>query len=178
MEKKFAAGKLVLGYWDIRGLAQPIRYLLAHIGLDYEDKQYFYGEAPGFSKDAWFSVKASSGFDFPNLPYLIDGDLKITESHAIYRYLCNKYRPELLGKSVADKAKVDMVMGVSQDIRSASYNMIYETGDWEGLKVLGYERFAPISKFLAHNKFIVGEYPTFPDFFVYENIELFDFICD
>ena len=172
------AGKLVLGYWDIRGLAQPIRYLLAHVGAEYEDKQYFYGEAPDFNKDSWFSVKQTLGFDFPNLPYLIDGDLKVTESHAIHRYLCNKYRPELLGKTTEDKAKVDMIMGVSQDIRSASYNMIYETGDREGLKTLGYERFAPISKFLADKPFIVGDYPTFPDFFVFENIELFDFICD
>ncbi len=57
--------------------------------------------------------------------------------------------------------------------------MFYETGDREGLKALGYERFGPIAKFLGDKKpFIVGEYPTFPDFFIYENIELFDFICD
>ncbi len=25
---------------------------------------------------------------------------------------------------------------------------------------------------------MVGDYVTFPDFFMYENIELFDFVCD
>ena len=55
-----AAAKPVLGYWDIRGLvrealvaprqhnrpdaaskqAQPIRLLLAHAGIDYEDRLY------------------------------------------------------------------------------------------------------------------------------------------
>ena len=30
----------VLGYWDIRGLAQPVRFLLAHLGVEYEEKTY------------------------------------------------------------------------------------------------------------------------------------------
>ncbi|EEC08645.1 hypothetical protein IscW_ISCW005479 [Ixodes scapularis] len=34
-----AAMAPVLGYWDIRGLAQYIRYLLAHAGVQYEDKR-------------------------------------------------------------------------------------------------------------------------------------------
>ncbi len=35
--------------------------------------------------------------DFPNLPYLIDDDLKISEAFAILRHLCRKHKPELLG---------------------------------------------------------------------------------
>ena len=102
-----------MGYWDIRGLVAPIKYLLEHVGVEYEDKRYFYGDVPPFSKDAWFSVKHTVGLDFPNLPYLIDGDYNLTESHAIYRYICNKYRPDLLGKTPQDKGVVDMVMGVT-----------------------------------------------------------------
>jgi glutathione S-transferase len=30
---------------------------------------------------------------FPNLPYLIDGDVKVTESLAILKYIAKKYRP-------------------------------------------------------------------------------------
>ena len=105
--------KLIIGYWDLRGLVAPIKYLLEHLNVQYEDKQYFYGEAEtGFNKDSWFSVKNTLGFPFPNLPYLIDGDLKLTESHAIYRYKCNKYKPEYLGNNLVQKAKVDMIMGV------------------------------------------------------------------
>ena len=126
MQKKAA---LILGYWDIRGLGAPIRYLLEYLQVPYEDKQYFLGEAPDFSKEAWFKVKHTMGFDFPNLPYLIDGDVQITESEAIFRYICNKYKPELLGKTVEDKAKVDMLYSYSADIRKASYSIAYETGD-------------------------------------------------
>ena len=118
------------------------------------------------------------GFDFPNLPYLIDGDLKLSESEAIFRYISNKYNPELLGKNTEDKAKVDMLYSFSTDIRKASYNIAYETGDRNAIQALAFERFAPISKFLGDKDFIVGSYVTFPDFYISEQIEMFDFFCN
>ena len=30
----------ILGYWDIRGLAQGIRYQLVYIGVEFEDKYF------------------------------------------------------------------------------------------------------------------------------------------
>jgi len=40
--------------------------------------EYEQGDAPDFSKEVWFSIKPTLGFDFPNLPYLTDGDYKLT----------------------------------------------------------------------------------------------------
>ena len=40
------------------------------------------------------------------------------------------------------------------------------------------EGFGKISAFLGDKDFIIGDYVTFPDFWIYENIELFDFVCD
>jgi glutathione S-transferase len=49
--------------------------------------------------------------DFPNLPYLIRGDFKITESTAIANYIIRSSKhPELLGKNIEDQAKVEMLM--------------------------------------------------------------------
>lgn len=81
-----------LGYWGIRGLAQPIRFLLAYLGVEYTNKNYL---AP----EEWFGKdKNDLGLDFPNIPYLIDGDVKITESSAIPVHLIKKHkRNELLG---------------------------------------------------------------------------------
>merc|ERR1711872_592073 len=99
--------KPVLCYWDIRGLAQPIRLLLTYTGTDFEDKMLSCGPAPGFDKSCWFDNKYSLGLDFPNLPYYIDGDIKITQSNAILRYIARKN--DLVGKNETEKAMVDMM---------------------------------------------------------------------
>lgn len=64
---------MTLGYWDIRGLADSIRLLLVNNNVNFEDKRYS-------NPDDWFKKdKFNLGLDFPNLPYLIDGDVKLTQ---------------------------------------------------------------------------------------------------
>ena len=93
--------KIKLGYWNIRGLAHPIRYLLEFIEHPYEDILYEQGDAPNFSVECWNNVRHKIGLDFPNMPYMIDEEVKLTDSAAIMIYLCHKYAPELLGKDSA-----------------------------------------------------------------------------
>ena len=71
-----------LGYWNIRGLAQPIRYLFVIAEVDFNDKRYPFGEGNTFAEiesviKHWKPDKESLGLDFPNLPYYIDGDVKV-----------------------------------------------------------------------------------------------------
>ena len=71
-----------LGYWNIRGLAQPIRYLLVIAEVDFNDKRYPFGEGHTFAEREsvlkhWKQDKENLGLDFPNLPYYIDGDVKV-----------------------------------------------------------------------------------------------------
>lgn len=91
--------KPVVGYWHIRGLAASIRYMMHFAEVDFEDVTYECGPAPEHNKDCWFSVKESLGMDFPNLPYFIDGDFKLTETLAIHKYIAHKWAPALLGKT-------------------------------------------------------------------------------
>jgi glutathione S-transferase len=65
--------------------------------VDFEDKQYARGPAPEYDASQWTDEKNNLGMDFPNLPYLFDEDYKITESMAIMKYICAKWKPELLG---------------------------------------------------------------------------------
>ena len=64
-------------YWDIRGRGEGLRNFLHYNDVEFEDKRY------GFANAAeWFEEdKKALGFEFPNLPYLIDGDLKV-DAHA------------------------------------------------------------------------------------------------
>ncbi|MRA94238.1 hypothetical protein GH868_30405, partial [Bacillus thuringiensis] len=79
------------GYWNIRGLAEPIRLMLHYVGEDFEDKMYNVGPAPDFNRDSWLKKKFKLSLDFPNLPYYIDGDVKITQSSAITMHIARKH---------------------------------------------------------------------------------------
>ena len=78
---------ILLGYWRIRGLAQPIRYLLEYTEHPYQDVMYEQGDGPNFSVECWTSVKNTLGLDFPSIPYLIDYEAKLTDPYTIMIYL-------------------------------------------------------------------------------------------
>ena len=126
---------MILGYWKIRGLYSPIIYMLKYLKVDYEEIQYDQGDGPEFSREDWYKVKFTIGYDFPNLPYLQDDELKITETPAILRHIARKFgSPEFNGKSVKDKANIDMVYGLVSDIRYDTMVHCYLTGDIEGAR--------------------------------------------
>ena len=91
--------KPTLGYWKIRGLGSQIRYELEYLGVDYDEKQYEQGNAPDYDRSCWLDEKDNLGLKFPNLPYFIDGETRLTEPGAIMKFIANKYGPELLGST-------------------------------------------------------------------------------
>ncbi|XP_048409515.1 glutathione S-transferase Mu 3-like [Stegostoma tigrinum] len=163
---------MILGYWDIRGLAQPIRLLLEYTGTAYEEKLYSCGEAPNYDKSCWFDVKSKLGLDFPNLPYLIDGDVKITQSNAIMRYIARKQK--LVGETEDEKIRVDMLENQAMDFRMGFVRLAYDP-DFEDLKADYLKGLSSILKqfsdFLGKRPWFAGDKITFVDFLMYE---LFD----
>ncbi|XP_077575817.1 glutathione S-transferase Mu 3-like [Stigmatopora nigra] len=169
-----------LAYWDIRGLAQPIRLLLEYTGTEYEDKFYSCGEAPDYDKSCWFNEKQKLGMDFPNLPYLEDGNRKIVQSNAIMRYIARKHN--LCGESEDEKIRVDIMENQSMDFRNGFVRMCYT--DLKAMKP-GYLQALPgvltqFSKFLGGHKWFAGDKITFVDFIMYELLDqhrMFDPSC-
>lgn len=90
--------------------------MMAYCGVDYESKVYIRGPEPDFSKKNWLDEKHNLGLDFPNLPYLIDGDFKLTESKSIMKYIAKKYEPSLLGRDAEEIARADMVSRVHDSL--------------------------------------------------------------
>ncbi|XP_029995061.1 glutathione S-transferase Mu 1-like [Sphaeramia orbicularis] len=160
-----------LAYWDIRGLAQPIRLLLEYTGTNYEDKFYRCGEAPNYDKSCWFDEKPKLGMDFPNLPYLEDGDRKISQSNAIMRYIARKHN--LCGETEDEKVRVDIMENQAMDFRNGFVRMCYT--DFDNIKP-GYLKMLPdtlkqFSNFLGDRKWFAGDKITFVDFIMYELLD-------
>jgi len=173
--------KVVIAYWNIRGLAQPVRLLLGYVGEDFEDKLYECGDAPTFDKSCWFDIKESMGLDFPNLPYFIDGDIKITQSNAIMRYIGRKHGMD--GKTEVEKVRVDIMENQAMDFRNGFVRLCYGTPvekfkeaseQYKSNLVVLLERF---NKFIRGRKFFASDELTYVDFIMYELLDqhhLFD----
>ena len=138
--------KIVLGYWKIRGLAQPVRYLLEYIEHPWDDVTYEQGDAPTYSIECWTSVKNTLGLDFPNIPYLIDPNenVNITDTLAIMTYLCTQYAPELLGSTIEVRAETDMLYSHLKDAKQAVTGPCYVGHDRNKLAMLAKSKMAPI----------------------------------
>ncbi|XP_053173183.1 glutathione S-transferase Mu 3-like [Scomber japonicus] len=160
-----------LAYWDIRGLAQPIRLLLEFTGSKYEDKFYVCGEAPNFDKSCWFDEKQKLGMDFPNLPYLEDGDRKIVQSNAIMRYIARKHN--MCGETEDEKVRVDIIENQSMDFRNGFVMLCY--ADFDNRKPKYLEMLPDVLKqfsdFLGNKKWFAGDKITFVDFIMYELLD-------
>ena len=74
---------LKLGYWKIRGMGEPIKLLLEYLEVPYEWKEY----TPENAQDWFENDKVNLGIEFPNLPYLIDGEFKTAQTQTIMKYL-------------------------------------------------------------------------------------------
>ena len=85
----------VLGYWNTRALAEPIRLLLVFVGVNWEDKRYQVGSPSTYDKSAWENEKETLGLSLPNLPYLLNPEtgLKLTQTRTILRYLWRMHGP-------------------------------------------------------------------------------------
>lgn len=162
-----------LGYWAIRGLAQPIRLLLNYVGEEFVDNRYLQGDGPQYSRAEWEKVKFTLGLDFPNLPYYIDGDLKLTQSNTILRHLARKYN--LYGDTEKEKAHVDLMLDIIMDLRNAFVRLCYGNELNDSIRGQYIEQTKPtlesLEKYLGNKKFFVGDKVTVCDFHIYEMLD-------
>ncbi|CAG2114606.1 unnamed protein product, partial [Medioppia subpectinata] len=109
-----------IGYYKTRGLAQPIRLLLAYKSVKFIDK--YYGKSGDKNLDDnpadWLAEKTILGLEFPDLPYYIVGPLKLTQSTAIMRYLARKHgllatdETGLVRQDLLEQQLLDIRMGI------------------------------------------------------------------
>nr|ABF67506.1 glutathione-S-transferase isoform 1 [Haliotis discus discus]ABO26599.1 mu class glutathione-s-transferase [Haliotis discus discus] len=161
-----------LGYWAIRGLAQPIRLLLKYAGEDFDDVMYEQGDAPEYSRESWTKVKFTLGLPIPNLPYYVDGNIKITQSNAILRYIARKH--QLLGEKEEERVKVDVMLDTAMDFRNGIVGLCYNP-EFEKKKAAYFEalpaKLEMFKSFLGDQQFFAGSKVTVCDFPIYELLD-------
>jgi glutathione S-transferase len=87
--------------------------------------------------------KTNLGFDFPNIPYLIDGDFKLTESTAISKYVIKRSgHHQLLGKNSQDEGLVENLLGVLSDVFK-ELKVLFGNPQWEHAKAEIFPKIKP-----------------------------------
>ena len=125
----------------------------------------------------WASKKHFLGLDFPNLPYFIDGDVRLTESKSIMKYLCRKYQPEMLGRDAVEIATADMVSRVHDDLHAKFGAHCFKDGDTPKLQQDLIEESAKLAAFLGADKlYFTGEQLTYVDFSLFEILDQMMFL--
>ena len=166
--------KIILGYWNLRGKVERIRLMLEYLGLEYKTTLFNIGPAPENNQKEWLDVKFSLGLDFPNLPYLMDGELKMTESWAIMRYLAHKNNNQLYPEPGKQEVLCEVSAGVVNDFRTKFMLMIYDK-EFEQLRKEYAEvlpsKFDQFETYLADKKWLAGSKLTFVDFAFCETLD-------
>ena len=149
---------------------------MVYLGVEYDEDIYEQGDAPDFSRQQWFDAKDKLGLPFHDLPYMIDGETKVTETLAIMRYIANKYGSHILGKDAAQIGQVEMVAASLSELKGAVTIPCYTTGDRTGITTDLLKKVVPIVNFLDHKQFLCGDNVTYPDFIFFELIEFMEFL--
>ncbi|VDM25130.1 unnamed protein product [Hydatigera taeniaeformis] len=144
--------------------------MLEFIGQPYKERRFQASEV-----EQWFANKKKLGFDFPNLPYLIDGDKVITQSHVITMYLGKKHG--LAGANDDDVIKIAIAEGGIKDLRQG-ISKIALASDYENLRPgfmpTFFEGLETISKYMGSKNFLIGDKLCYADFVLYENLDVFE----
>ncbi|NXU81917.1 GSTM2 transferase, partial [Oreotrochilus melanogaster] len=113
-------------------------------------------------------------FSPSQLPYLIDGPTKLTQSNAILRYIARKHG--MVGETEEEILCVDMLENQIMDLRMSFAQLCYSP-DFEKLKAAFLEqlpgKLRELSQFLGSRLWIAGQKLTFVDFVAYDVLDQF-----
>jgi len=145
---------VTLKYWDLRGLVDTHVLMLEYLGVDYVMDYVT-------DREGWLEEKYNLGMDFPNLPVYTDGNVKMSQSLAIMKFIARKYQHgKLYPEGEEDLRRAEAAEGFLIDLRVAWGRLCYNP-DFEKLKD-GFEReipgkFRPLEQVLAKREWAASK---------------------
>jgi glutathione S-transferase len=168
-----------LGYWAIRGLAQPIRFLLAHAEVEISEVRFGINPDGSLIEDEspdWQDHKDALSLPFANLPYLIDlerpDEIRMTQSNAIMRFLARRF--DYYGDAVIDQDWIDLLQDEAYDFRNLIVDTAY-TLDPDYEKAFTEFKSTSVPRYLNGFEYHLSN-RKFQNCFVGSRISLVDFI--
>jgi len=177
---------LHIRYWAIRGLGAPCRMICEYGGLEYEAKLYeaHKQDDGSYDKNEWFGTKPElkAKNALMNLPYVIDGDVVVSQTIACLRYLGKK--AGLNGTNDSEACMVDQVICEAQDLRNGGVQFFYNPAsagnDKKAEKLAGldgsYEKFETLLT-QRGTVYTVGATPTSGDFHLWEMLDQYEMMA-
>jgi glutathione S-transferase len=182
---------ITVGYWTIRGLGAPLRMMVMYSGVPLVAENYDLQpkEGGGWDGSFWYDDKKpllKERNPFINLPYVIDGDLVLTQSNACLLYLGRKL--DMMGDigNPVEYALCEQLLCEIMDIRNKMVAFVYDpTSNTSSaltlLKNVNERNFPKFEDYLDRRKrlggsgtFLVGEKASAPDFHLFEMLHQFE----
>ena len=179
---------------SIRGLAAPLRMMAMFGGAKLLAENYDLKpkEGGGFDSSSWKDAKTALRKKNPlmNLPYLIDGDVVVSQTNACFAYLGRKLG--LFGSNEAEASQCEQLLCEIYDLRGAMVRFAYSPLSDEEAKEAAAKMCESVSnpfsgqlpkleEWLSGEKangksgnFLVGDKASAPDFHLYEMLYQFD----
>lgn len=180
---------ITVGYWSIRGLGAPLRMLVMYTGAPLNAVNHDLTEkSEGGWSAKWFTdykpdLKAKN--PLVNLPYIIDGDIIISQTIACFSYLGRKYG--VWGSTLQSQIQCEQLLCEIQDLRDKMVHFVYGphdtavenataliqgvTGSNGILQKLELVLANEVEKHGYSGKFLVEDKATAPDFHLWEMLD-------
>ncbi|ORX98648.1 glutathione S-transferase [Basidiobolus meristosporus CBS 931.73] len=152
-------------YFPIRGLAEELRLFLEEKNISYTDETF----------EDWATLKPTLA-PLHQLPIVWNGDIKMSQSKAILRYMANKHGAN--GKNAREALQADIVAEATNDWRR-KYTALCYNPEFDNLKTAYIEETIPFylkafEYYLEENGntgYFAGSDFTYADVCVFDNID-------
>nr|UJQ69862.1 glutathione S-transferase sigma 1 [Diamesa zernyi] len=158
-----------LTYFNIRGLAEPIRLLLVDNDIQFTDDQ--------FTSDQWPTLK--NEMPLGQAPVLYHEGIPLAQSGAILRHLARKHN--LYGSNLNQSAFIDMMYESVIDARKRYYDYMYRDAESkedciknvkiELAKIESLGTKNPSFPKLTAGHYITGDKPSYVDYVYFEFLD-------